>query len=42
MAGPTRRDRHLDVRKDPSCPQVEREARRNLLAESVLVGLYER
>lgn len=33
---------HLGVRKDPSCPQVEREARRHLLAEAVLVGLYER
>ena len=33
---------HLQVRKDPSCLQVEQEARRHLLAEAVLVGLYER
>jgi Raf kinase inhibitor-like YbhB/YbcL family protein len=33
---------HLEVRKDPTCRQVEREARRHLLAEAVLVGLYER
>jgi Raf kinase inhibitor-like YbhB/YbcL family protein len=33
---------HLQVRKDPTCVQVEREARKHLLAESVLVGLYER
>lgn len=32
----------LDVRKDPSCQQVEREARKHLLAEAVLTGLYER
>jgi Raf kinase inhibitor-like YbhB/YbcL family protein len=32
----------LEVRKDPSCQQVEREARRHLLAEAVLTGLYER
>jgi hypothetical protein len=30
------------VRKDPTCLQVEREARKHLLAETVLVGLYER
>ncbi len=33
---------HLEVRKNPSCQQVEREARRHLLAEAVLTGLYER
>lgn len=33
---------HLEVRKDPTCQQVEREARRHLLAEAVLTGLYER
>jgi Raf kinase inhibitor-like YbhB/YbcL family protein len=33
---------HLDVRKHPSCVQVERAARRHLLAEAVLTGLYER
>jgi len=33
---------HLRVRKDPSCRDVEREARKHLLAEAVLVGLYER
>ncbi len=33
---------HLDVRKDPTCQQVEREARRHLLAEAVLTGIYER
>jgi Raf kinase inhibitor-like YbhB/YbcL family protein len=32
----------LQVRKDPSCQQVEREARRHLLAEAVVIGLYER
>jgi Raf kinase inhibitor-like YbhB/YbcL family protein len=33
---------HLAVRKDPTCQQVEREARRHLLAETVLTGLFER
>jgi Raf kinase inhibitor-like YbhB/YbcL family protein len=33
---------HLDVRKDPSCRQVEREARRHVLAKAMLTGLYER
>jgi Raf kinase inhibitor-like YbhB/YbcL family protein len=33
---------HLEVRKAPSCQQVEREARKHLLAEAVLTGLYER
>jgi Raf kinase inhibitor-like YbhB/YbcL family protein len=32
----------LQVRKDPTCVQVEREARKHLLAEAVLVGRYER
>jgi Raf kinase inhibitor-like YbhB/YbcL family protein len=32
----------LPVRKDPSCRDVEREARKHLVAEAVLVGLYER
>jgi Raf kinase inhibitor-like YbhB/YbcL family protein len=32
----------LQVRKDPSCPDVEREARKHLLAEAILTGLYER
>jgi Raf kinase inhibitor-like YbhB/YbcL family protein len=33
---------HLPVRNDPSCPQVEREARKHLLAEATLVGIYQR
>jgi len=33
---------HLRVRKNPPYRDVEREARRHLLAEAVLVGLYER
>jgi hypothetical protein len=33
---------HLKVRKDPTCQQVEREARNHMLAEVVLTGLYER
>ena len=33
---------HLQVRKNPPHRDVEREARRHLLAEAVLVGLYER
>ncbi len=32
----------LAVRKDPSCRQVEHEARKHALAEAVLVGLYKR
>lgn len=32
----------LPVRKDPSCVLVEREARKHLIAEAMLVGLYER
>jgi len=32
----------LKVRKDPSCPDVEQEARKHLLAEVILTGLYER
>jgi Raf kinase inhibitor-like YbhB/YbcL family protein len=33
---------HLVVAKDPSCRDVERAARKHLLAEAVLIGLYER
>ncbi len=33
---------HLPLRKDPSCPDVAREARKHLLAEASLVGTYER
>ena len=33
---------HLPVRKDPSCRDVEREARKHVLAEAILVGVYER
>lgn len=33
---------HLQVRRRPSCLQVEREARRHLLGEAVLTGLYGR
>ena len=33
---------HLPVRKDSTCIEVEREARKHLLAEAVLVGLYQR
>lgn len=33
---------HLPVRGDPSCREVEGEARKRALAEAVLVGLYER
>jgi len=32
----------LPVRRRPSCLQVEREARRHLLGEAVLTGVYER
>jgi len=32
----------LPVRKDPSCRDIEREARKHLIAEAILVGLYER
>jgi Raf kinase inhibitor-like YbhB/YbcL family protein len=32
----------LAVRKDPSCRDVEREARKHLLGEATLVGVYER
>jgi Raf kinase inhibitor-like YbhB/YbcL family protein len=32
----------LPLRKDPSCRDVEREARKHRVAEAVLVGLYER
>jgi Raf kinase inhibitor-like YbhB/YbcL family protein len=33
---------HVQVRKAPTCRQVESEARKHLLAEAVLTGLYER
>jgi len=33
---------HLRVHKDASCREVEQEARKHLLAEAVLVGLYQR
>ena len=33
---------HLPMRKHPSCHDVERGARKHVLAEAVLVGLYER
>ena len=32
----------LAMRKDPSCRDVEREARKHILAEAILVGTYER
>jgi Raf kinase inhibitor-like YbhB/YbcL family protein len=32
----------LAVRKNPSCQDVEREARKHLIAEAILVALYER
>jgi len=33
---------HLALRQDASCRDVEREARESLIAEAILVGLYER
>ena len=33
---------HLPMRKNPSCRDVEREARKHVLADAVLVGIYER
>jgi len=33
---------HLRVGRDPPCRDVEREARKHLLAEAVLIGVYER
>lgn len=33
---------HLPVSKTPSCQDVEREARKHLLTEARLVGIYER
>jgi hypothetical protein len=33
---------HLPFGNHPSCQEVEREARKRLLAEAVLVGVYER
>lgn len=32
----------LPTRKDPTCRDVEREARKHVLAEAILVGVYER
>jgi Raf kinase inhibitor-like YbhB/YbcL family protein len=32
----------LVVHKDPSCRDVEREARKHALAEAILIGVYER
>jgi Raf kinase inhibitor-like YbhB/YbcL family protein len=32
----------LSVRKNPSCPDVEREARKYLIEEAILTGVYER
>jgi Raf kinase inhibitor-like YbhB/YbcL family protein len=32
----------LSVRKDPSCRDVENEARKHLIAEAVLIGVYQR
>jgi Raf kinase inhibitor-like YbhB/YbcL family protein len=33
---------HLPVHQSPTCKDVEREARKHVLAEAVLVGVYER
>jgi Raf kinase inhibitor-like YbhB/YbcL family protein len=33
---------HLPLRKSPSCRDVEREARKYVLAEATIVGVYER
>jgi Raf kinase inhibitor-like YbhB/YbcL family protein len=33
---------HLPLRKEPSCRDVEREARKYVLAEAGIVGVYER
>jgi Raf kinase inhibitor-like YbhB/YbcL family protein len=33
---------HLPVRTNPSCQEVERQARKHAIAEAKLVGLYER
>jgi Raf kinase inhibitor-like YbhB/YbcL family protein len=32
----------LSVRKNPTCAHVEREARKHLLEEAIIIGLYER
>jgi hypothetical protein len=32
----------LKVRKNPTCRDVEREARKHLLEETILIGLYQR
>lgn len=33
---------HLPMRKDASCREVEREARKHVMAEATLVGVYQR
>ncbi len=33
---------HLPVRDQPTCSDVEREARRHILGEAMLVGIYQR
>ena len=33
---------HLKTGKDPSCREIEREARRHVIAEATLIGVYER
>ena len=33
---------HLAVRGNPSCQEIERQARKHAIAEATLVGLYER
>lgn len=33
---------HLPVHKNPSCRDAEREARRHLVAEAILIGTYQR
>jgi Raf kinase inhibitor-like YbhB/YbcL family protein len=33
---------HLPLRAAPSCTEVEREARKHVLAEATLIGLYQR
>jgi Raf kinase inhibitor-like YbhB/YbcL family protein len=33
---------HLGIGKDPSCNDIEREARKHVLTEATLIGVYER
>ncbi|MEJ2377674.1 MAG: YbhB/YbcL family Raf kinase inhibitor-like protein [Pseudolabrys sp.] len=33
---------HLKTGKDPSCREIEREARKHVIAEATLIGVYER